>query len=51
MKPFPGMGQLDEEFRELWDKLVPPTGKADTVQGQLILCAGRFQVSGDETAT
>ena len=42
MKPFPGMGQYDDEFRQLWDQLVPPSGDAETVQGQLILCAGRL---------
>ena len=42
MQPYPGMGQFDDEFRAQWDKLVPPSGNADTVQGQLILCAGRL---------
>ena len=42
MKPYPGMGQHDEEFRNLWDQLVPQSGNAGTVQGQLILCAGRL---------
>ncbi|WP_377811250.1 ankyrin repeat domain-containing protein (plasmid) [Azospirillum sp. A29] len=32
----------EEQYRELWDLLVPSTGPADTVQGEVIRIAGRI---------
>ena len=32
-----------EEFQSLWDLLVPPKGKAETVQGEVIRIAGRIE--------
>ncbi len=32
-----------EEFQSLWDLLVPPKGKAETAQGEIIRIAGRIQ--------
>lgn len=36
---------MDENklFKSLWDLLVPPDGKAETVQGEVIRIAGRVQ--------
>ena len=33
----------DEAFQSLWEYLVPPNGKAQTAQGELIRIAGRAQ--------
>lgn len=33
----------DEAFQSLWDFLVPPSGKAQTAQGEIIRIAGRVQ--------
>ncbi len=33
----------DDAFRPLWDYLVPPSGKAQTAQGEIIRIAGRVQ--------
>ncbi len=33
----------DEAFQLLWDFLVPPSGKAQTAQGEVIRIAGRVQ--------
>ena len=32
-----------EEFQLFWDLLVPPEGKAETVQGEVIRIAGRIE--------
>ena len=32
-----------EEFQSFWDLLVPPNGKAETVQGEVIRIAGRIE--------
>lgn len=32
-----------EEFQSLWNLLVPPKGKAETVQGEIIRIAGRIE--------
>ena len=32
-----------EAFQSLWDLLVPPSGKAQTAQGEIIRIAGRVQ--------
>ena len=32
-----------EEFQSFWDLLVPPKGKAETVQGEVIRIAGRIE--------
>ena len=32
-----------EEFQSFWDLLVPPEGKAETVQGEVIRIAGRIE--------
>ncbi|MDE6031034.1 MAG: hypothetical protein K2G32_05370, partial [Oscillospiraceae bacterium] len=31
------------QFRQLWDYLVPPSGRAATAQGEIIRIAGRVQ--------
>lgn len=31
------------QFRQLWDYLVPPSGRAETAQGEIIRIAGRVQ--------
>lgn len=33
----------NEAFQLLWDSLVPPEGKAETAQGEIIRIAGRIQ--------
>lgn len=33
----------DDSFWQLWDYLVPPSGKASTAQGEIIRIAGRIQ--------
>ncbi len=33
----------DEAFQTLWEYLVPPSGKAQTAQGEIIRIAGRVQ--------
>jgi hypothetical protein len=37
-----GKGRYQEEARRLWDALVPPSGQAATVQGELIRCIIRL---------
>ena len=32
-----------EEFQSFWDLLVPPKGKAETAQGEVIRIAGRIE--------
>ena len=36
-------GDEDKVFHALWDYLVPPRGKAQTAQGEIIRIAGRVQ--------
>ena len=36
-------GDEDKAFHQLWDYLVPPYGKAQTAQGEVIRIAGRVQ--------
>lgn len=36
-------GDEDRAFQTLWDYLVPPRGKAQTAQGEIIRIAGRVQ--------
>lgn len=36
-------GDEDKAFQTLWDYLVPPRGKAQTAQGEIIRIAGRVQ--------
>lgn len=36
-------GDEDKAFQALWDYLVPPRGKAQTAQGEIIRIAGRVQ--------
>lgn len=36
-------GDEDKAFQILWDALVPPCGKAQTAQGEIIRIAGRVQ--------
>lgn len=36
-------GDEDKAFQTLWDYLVPPYGKAQTAQGEIIRIAGRVQ--------
>lgn len=36
-------GDEDKAFQTLWDYLVPPYGKAQTAQGEVIRIAGRVQ--------
>ena len=35
--------KLREQFQQLWDYLVPPSGRAETVQGEIIRIAGVVQ--------
>jgi len=35
-------GKYEEEYRRLWKKLVPPEGKAETTDGELLRCISRF---------
>jgi len=37
-----GEGRYDEEYAELWERLVPKSGRADTVQGELVRTIGRL---------
>ncbi|RYG70638.1 hypothetical protein EON80_07370 [bacterium] len=37
-----GQGRYNQEYRELWDKLVPASGQASTVQGELVRVIGRL---------
>lgn len=39
----PDEGDEDKLFQMLWDYLVPPCGKAQTAQGEIIRIAGRVQ--------
>ena len=36
-------GDEEKEFQALWEYLVPPCGKAQTAQGEIIRIAGRVQ--------
>ena len=36
-------GEEEEEFQMLWEYLVPPYGKAQTAQGEIIRIVGRVQ--------
>lgn len=36
-------GNEDETFQALWEYLIPPYGKAQTAQGEIIRIAGRVQ--------
>lgn len=35
-------GRYQKEAAALWNELVPPSGQAETVQGELIRCVGRL---------
>ena len=35
--------ELRAQFHQLWDYLVPPSGQAETAQGEIIRIAGRIQ--------
>jgi hypothetical protein len=37
-----GKGRYQKEAKQLWKKLVPESGQADTVQGELIRCITRL---------
>ena len=37
-----GQGRYDQEYQELWDALVPKSGQADTVQGELVRVIARL---------
>lgn len=37
-----GKGRYDAEYDELWDRLVPQSGQADTVQGELARAIGKL---------
>ena len=37
-----GQGRYQREAEDLWTLLVPPSGQAETVQGELIRCTGRL---------
>jgi hypothetical protein len=37
-----GKGRYDEEYGKLWKKLVPMSGQAKTVQGELVRAIGRL---------
>ncbi len=39
---FQGTGQLQKEYEELYDKLVPSQGKADTVEGEVLRAASKI---------
>lgn len=35
-------GRYEKEYRELWDSLVPQSGQANTIQGELVRVIGRL---------
>lgn len=37
-----GQGQYQDEYRQLWKKLVPESGKAETLQGEAVRIIGRL---------
>ncbi len=37
-----GQGQYDAEYCQLWKKLVPKSGRAETLQGELVRIIGRL---------
>jgi hypothetical protein len=37
-----GKGRYDDEYGKLWNKLVPASGQAKTVQGELVRAIGRL---------
>lgn len=37
-----GQGRYQKEYDKLWDALVPQSGQADTIQGELIRAIGRL---------
>ncbi len=37
-----GKGKYDKEYGELWDELVPNSGQAKTIQGELVRTIGRL---------
>lgn len=37
-----GSGRYQDEYRQLWGKLVPESGKAETVQGEVVRVIGRL---------
>jgi hypothetical protein len=37
-----GEGRYEKEYQELWNRLVPESGQADTVQGELVRVIGRL---------
>lgn len=39
-----GQGRYQDEYGELWDRLVPESGKAETVQGEVVRLIGRLAV-------
>lgn len=39
---FSGNGAWQKEFDELWNELVPASGQAETLHGELIRAAGRL---------
>ena len=36
-------GSYQKEYKELYDKLVPPQGECDTIHGELVRCIGKLQ--------
>lgn len=42
MHYYDGTGRYDNEYKELWKKLVPKSGQADTIQGELVRVIGRL---------
>ncbi len=37
-----GKGKFEQEYSQLWDELVPKTGYAETLQGELVRLIGRL---------
>ena len=42
MRYYFGKGKYDKEYGDLWDKYVPKSGQANTVQGELVRAIGRL---------
>jgi len=37
-----GKGRHNDEYKDLWNRLVPASGQADTVQGEVVRAIGRL---------
>ncbi len=46
-----GQGQYQDEYRQLWKKLVPESGKAETLQGEAVRIIGDWLLNTTATET